>query len=62
MFKGAKILWRSSEDLRDLMISYYTEKGAIPVKPTGNWRILPPEARQSLEQQALQEGRQNSTK
>jgi len=62
MFKGAKILWRSSDGLRDLIISYYTEHGTVPVKPTGNWRITPPEARQALERQALEETRRNSTK
>jgi len=62
MFKQAKVVWRSSDDLRDLIISYYTEHGSIPVKPSGNWRIVPPEARQSLERQALEESRRNANR
>ena len=61
MFKGAKIVWRSFEDIRDLIIAYYTEHGELPVKPTGNWRIVPPEARQTLERQALDDSRRTST-
>jgi 2',3'-cyclic-nucleotide 2'-phosphodiesterase/3'-nucleotidase len=57
MFPGANILWRSFEDIRDLIITYYTERGSIPVRPTGNWRIVPPEALQTLERQALDDGR-----
>ena len=62
MFKGAKIVWRSSDDLRDLIISYYTERGTIPVKPVGNWHIAPPEAQQALEHQALEEARRNANR
>jgi len=61
MFKDAKIVWRSFADIRDLIISYYTEHGELPVKPTGNWRIVPPEARQTLERQALEDSQRVST-
>lgn len=60
MFKGAKIVWRSYGDIRDLIISYFTEHGELPVKASGNWRIMPPEARQTLERQALEDGRPNT--
>jgi 2',3'-cyclic-nucleotide 2'-phosphodiesterase/3'-nucleotidase len=62
MYPGAKILWRSYEDIRDLMLAYYTEQGAIPVHPTGNWRVVPPEALRTLERQALDDGRRPSTR
>jgi 2',3'-cyclic-nucleotide 2'-phosphodiesterase/3'-nucleotidase len=62
MFPGAKIVWRSFEDIRDLIIAYYTERGAIPVKPTNNWRLLPPEALQTLERQAMDDGRRPITR
>ena len=48
MFRGAKVVWQSSEDIRDLMIQYYGEKHPLPAKADGNWRIEPPAARQEL--------------
>jgi 2',3'-cyclic-nucleotide 2'-phosphodiesterase/3'-nucleotidase len=40
MFRGAKILWRSPEDIRDLAIAYYTERKTIPVEPFDNWKLV----------------------
>ena len=54
MFKQGKIVWRSSEDIRQLIITYFTEQGTLPVKPDGNWRVVPAEARQTLARQALE--------
>ncbi len=62
MFRNAKVVWRSSDDLRDLIISYYTEHGSIPVKASNNWHVEPQEARQALEQQALDESRRNANR
>ena len=30
MFRGAKVVWRSSEGIRELVIRYYTERKSIP--------------------------------
>jgi 2',3'-cyclic-nucleotide 2'-phosphodiesterase / 3'-nucleotidase len=57
MFVGAKILWRSMIEIRDLMIQYYTERKQLPVEPDNNWRIVPDEARQTLERQAAAEAK-----
>jgi 2',3'-cyclic-nucleotide 2'-phosphodiesterase/3'-nucleotidase len=54
MFKEGKIVWRSAEDIRQLIINYFTERGTLPAKPDGNWKVIPLEARQTLERQALQ--------
>lgn len=40
MFVGAKVLWRSQEGVRELIIRYYTERKKLPVEPKGNWRLL----------------------
>src|ERR1700676_1330377 len=32
MFRNAKIVWRSSEDIRQLIIDYYSEHGELPAK------------------------------
>lgn len=55
MFAGAPILWRSSDDIRDLMIRYYTERKRLPASADQNWRILPVEAWRTLRVQFLQE-------
>ncbi len=49
MFRGAKILWRSSDDLRNLIVTYYTEHRRLPAKPDDNWRVVPEGARRTLE-------------
>jgi 2',3'-cyclic-nucleotide 2'-phosphodiesterase/3'-nucleotidase len=48
MFPGAKIVWRSSDEIRDLMIEYYTAHKTIPAKGAGNWKILPQSAAEEL--------------
>ena len=39
MFRGAKVLWRSGEEVRELLIHYYTERKTIPAEPTNNWKL-----------------------
>jgi 2',3'-cyclic-nucleotide 2'-phosphodiesterase/3'-nucleotidase len=48
MFRDAKILWRSSEEVRDLIVAFYIERGTLPEKPDHNWRIVPPAAVETL--------------
>jgi 2',3'-cyclic-nucleotide 2'-phosphodiesterase/3'-nucleotidase len=48
MFRTAKIVWRSTEVIRDLMIEYYQAGRKLPATPHGNWRIVPPQAREIL--------------
>jgi len=57
MFRGAKIVWRSQEEIRDMVIRYYIEKKQLPVKPDENWRIIPEAARKVLVQETLAEVR-----
>jgi 2',3'-cyclic-nucleotide 2'-phosphodiesterase/3'-nucleotidase len=40
MFRGAKVVWRSSEGIRELVIRYYTERKSIPGETAGNWKIV----------------------
>jgi 2',3'-cyclic-nucleotide 2'-phosphodiesterase/3'-nucleotidase len=53
MFRDAKIVWRSSEEIRDLMIHYYTEQGRLPAQPDHNWRVVPEAARSTLRTEAF---------
>lgn len=41
MFKNAKVLMRSSTEIRDLIIAWVEKHGEIPSEPSGNWRLLP---------------------
>ncbi len=53
MFKGAKIVWRSPREIRDLIVEYYTERKQLPSKTDGNWRIEPAAAREVSRKEAL---------
>ncbi len=48
MFKDAKILWQSTDAIRELLIEYYTRKKSFPATPTNNWKIVPAAARLRL--------------
>lgn len=57
MLHDAKIVWRSSEEIRDMIIRYYTTRGSLNPSATGNWRVIPEEARQEVAREALEESR-----
>jgi 2',3'-cyclic-nucleotide 2'-phosphodiesterase/3'-nucleotidase len=48
MFRGAPIVWRSSDDLRNLIVTYYSGSHRLPAAPDNNWRIVPEAARRTL--------------
>ncbi|MCL4401747.1 MAG: 5'-nucleotidase C-terminal domain-containing protein [Acidobacteria bacterium] len=52
MFRGAPILWTSTEGIRELMVRYYTARKQLPGRADGNWRIVPAEALRTLESEA----------
>jgi 2',3'-cyclic-nucleotide 2'-phosphodiesterase/3'-nucleotidase len=41
MFKDARVIYRSSKELRELIIDWVKRNGHIPTTPTNNWRLLP---------------------
>ncbi len=41
MYKGAPVVWRSSEEIRELIIGWVERHKSVPTEPTGNWRLLP---------------------
>ncbi len=51
-FRGAKVIWRSREEIRDLVVRYYIEHKQLPAAPDDNWRIVPDAARKTLEKEA----------
>jgi 2',3'-cyclic-nucleotide 2'-phosphodiesterase/3'-nucleotidase len=48
MLRGAKVLWQSTESVRQLMIDYYTRKKVIEGRPDNNWEIVPEAAKKAL--------------
>ncbi len=57
MFQGAELLWHSQEEIRDMMVRYYIENKTLPIRASGNWKIVPEAARQTLKKEALSEAR-----
>ena len=53
MFRGARIVWRSPDEIRDLVIQYYSEHKSLPAQPDNNWRVVPETALHTLEREAL---------
>jgi 2',3'-cyclic-nucleotide 2'-phosphodiesterase (5'-nucleotidase family) len=45
MFKGARVISRSSKELRELIVEWVKRNGHIPTTATNNWRLLPADAR-----------------
>ncbi len=48
VFKGLPIVYRSPEEVRELIIDYVSKTGTIPTTSAGNWSIQPREAAQAL--------------
>ena len=40
MYKGAPIVYRSSEEIRELIIDWVEHHKTIPTEPTNNWKIV----------------------
>ena len=64
MFKGAKVLWRSNDEIRDMIIQYYSssDKRTLPARPIGNWRVVPEGALKELEAEASTEVRRGENR
>jgi 2',3'-cyclic-nucleotide 2'-phosphodiesterase/3'-nucleotidase len=41
MYKNAPVLYRSSEEIRELIIDWVEQNKKIPTTPTNNWKLLP---------------------
>ena len=57
MFIGAKVLWRSGEEIREMIVRYFTEHKRLPERADGNWRVVPEQARRALRTQAEEAAR-----
>ena len=41
MYKNAPVVYRSSEEIRELIIDWLEKNKTVPVRPNNNWRIVP---------------------
>jgi len=41
MYKGAPVVYRSSVEIRELIIDWVERHKTIPIEPTNNWKIVP---------------------
>ncbi|MCA1556962.1 MAG: 5'-nucleotidase C-terminal domain-containing protein, partial [Acidobacteria bacterium] len=41
MYKGAPVVYKSSDEIRELIINWVERNKVIPTAPTNNWRLLP---------------------
>lgn len=62
MFKAGNVYYRSSEEIRELMIRYFSEKKTLPAQPDNNWKIVPAAAAATLERDARSETRRNENR
>jgi len=51
MFRDAKVVWKSDDEIRDIMIRYYSDHKTLPTKPRDNWRIVPADALPELQRE-----------
>lgn len=60
MFQGAKVVWRSNEEIRDMIVRYYIAREQFPGEPDHNWKIVPEAAAAELRREAERSARQPS--
>ena len=41
MYKGAPVVYRSSEEIREMIIDWVESHKTIPSQPTNNWKLIP---------------------
>jgi len=54
-FAGLPIVYRSTEEIRDLIIEYLTRTAVVPTSANKNWHIEPQEAVEALERAAMKQ-------
>ncbi len=62
MFRDCPIVWRAPQEIRELIIEYYSGAHKLPAQADGNWKIVPEAAHQSLEREARAEAARSATR
>jgi hypothetical protein len=50
-------VYRSNDEISELLVNYLTRTRTIPSAPGGNWKIEPPEALAAIEKAANEESK-----
>jgi 2',3'-cyclic-nucleotide 2'-phosphodiesterase / 3'-nucleotidase len=56
-YRGLPVVYRSPQEIRQLLIEYLSRTKTIPTRADNNWEIIPAEAREALVRQALAQGK-----
>jgi 2',3'-cyclic-nucleotide 2'-phosphodiesterase/3'-nucleotidase len=51
-YKGLPVVYRSTKELRELVIDYLARTKTIPTQAAGNWKMIPPEAVAAIEKES----------
>jgi 2',3'-cyclic-nucleotide 2'-phosphodiesterase/3'-nucleotidase len=60
VYKGLPIVYRSSEEIRELLIQYLKRTKKFPADASGNWKVIPPEALDAIKKAADANSRDQS--
>lgn len=61
MFRNAPVVWKSGEEIREMIIRYFIEHKRLPAASDNNWKVVPEAARRQLEKEARAEAGRAST-
>ncbi len=56
VYRGLPVVYRSAQEMRELLIEHVTRTGIIPTTANGNWKIMPDQAREAILRQARANG------
>ncbi len=54
VYKGLPIVYRSPQEIRDLIIEHVARSGVVPTTADGNWQLVPHEALEAILREARQ--------
>jgi 2',3'-cyclic-nucleotide 2'-phosphodiesterase / 3'-nucleotidase len=60
VYQGLPIVYRSNDEISELLVDYLTRTKTIPSAPDGNWKIEPPEALAAIEKAADEESKRTA--
>jgi 2',3'-cyclic-nucleotide 2'-phosphodiesterase/3'-nucleotidase len=52
VYKGLPVVYRSTKEIREIVIDYLTRTKIIPTRAAGNWKMIPPEAVAAIEKES----------
>jgi 2',3'-cyclic-nucleotide 2'-phosphodiesterase/3'-nucleotidase len=62
MFKSGNVYYRSTEEIRAMMVQYFAEKKLLPAKADQNWKVVPAAAAAVLERDAAAEAKRGENR